>query len=153
MESNPSTDEGTNSSSSENPFSDRHNRPSRSFSLRSSRESTRDEKAEGADFRQEAPPVPGQTTGTHITTKTHLQPNQYGIGQDHLSRTTSPTASNSSSPEEEWEAILESLPPLSVNETAASIAAEAIDPELIKKGKNKVARHKYFAIFIIFTLK
>ncbi|KAI2778724.1 glycosyltransferase family 2 protein [Daldinia loculata] len=152
VESNPSTDEGTNSSSSENPFSDRHNRPSRSFSLRSSRESTRDEKAEGADFRQEAPPVPGQTTGTHITTKTHLQPNQYGIGQDHLSRTTSPTASNSSSPEEEWEAILESLPPLSVNETAASIAAEAIDPELIKKGKNKVARHKYFAIFIIFTL-
>ncbi|KAI0846245.1 glycosyltransferase family 2 protein [Daldinia vernicosa] len=158
-ESNPSTDGGT-SSSSENPFSDRHNRPSRSFSLRSSRESTQNEKAAGADFREEAPPVPGQTTDTPIATRTHLQPNQHGVGQDHsptasvsgTSRTTSPNTSSSGSPEEERAAILESLPPLSANATTASIAADAIDPVLIERGKRKVARHKYIAISIIFVL-
>ncbi|KAI2609156.1 glycosyltransferase family 2 protein [Hypoxylon sp. NC1633] len=44
------------------------------------------------------------------------------------------------------------LPPLTVNETTSALAADAIDPELIKKGKRKVARHKYIAISIIFTL-
>ncbi|KAI0097103.1 glycosyltransferase family 2 protein [Daldinia grandis] len=160
VESTPSTDGGTNSSS-ENPFSDRHNRPSRSFSLRSSRESSQNEKTQGDGFPSEAPSVSGQTTGTHIAFGTHLQPNQHGISQDPPSiasapttsrATSSPSTPGSGSPDEERAAILESLPPLSVNATAASIAADAIDPELIKKGKRKVARHKYIAISIIFCL-
>ncbi|KAI1477330.1 glycosyltransferase family 2 protein [Daldinia eschscholtzii] len=160
---------GETSSSSENPFSDRHNRPSRSFSFRSSRESTQDEKAEVAGPRQEAPPVPGRATGVSIPIITHTEPDQpdqpgqhgqHGASQERppiisipTSRTVStPSTPNSGSPEEEREAILESLPPLSVNATAASIAADAIDPELIKKGKRKVARNKYFAISVIFSL-
>ncbi|KAI1372998.1 glycosyltransferase family 2 protein [Hypoxylon crocopeplum] len=46
---------------------------------------------------------------------------------------------------------LASFPPLTVNETTSAMAADAIDPVLIKKGKRKVARHKYIAIFFIFS--
>ncbi|KAI1773662.1 glycosyltransferase family 2 protein [Hypoxylon cercidicola] len=44
------------------------------------------------------------------------------------------------------------LPPLTVNETTSVLAAEAIDPKLIEKGKRKVARHKWCAIAFIFSL-
>ncbi|KAK6949761.1 hypothetical protein Daesc_008082 [Daldinia eschscholtzii] len=137
--------------------------------VESSRESTQDEKAEVVGPRQEAPPVPGRATGVNIPIITHTEPDQpdqpgqhgqHGASQERppiisipTSRTVStPSTPNSGSPEEEREAILESLPPLSVNATAASIAADAIDPELIKKGKRKVARNKYFAISVIFSL-
>lgn len=50
------------------------------------------------------------------------------------------------------EAELAMLPPLTVNETTSVLAAEAIDPKLIEKGKKKVARQKYMALAFIFSL-
>ncbi|KAI8960170.1 glycosyltransferase family 2 protein [Daldinia sp. FL1419] len=155
VESNLSTDRGT-SSSTENPFSDRHGRPSRSLSLGSSRESAQNEKAEVTGPGYEAPHGPGRATGDSFAAGLHPQSGQLRtpiIRVPTDSGTILSASSNDSGPhEEERAAALESLPPLSVNATAASIAAEAIDPELIKKGKRKVARNKYFAIFIIFSL-
>ncbi|KAI1456729.1 glycosyltransferase family 2 protein [Annulohypoxylon moriforme] len=53
---------------------------------------------------------------------------------------------------EERERDIHNLPPLTVNITSSAIAAEAIDPELIRKGKRKVKIHKYIAIAFIFSL-
>lgn len=55
--------------------------------------------------------------------------------------------------EAERQADIHNLPPLTVNITSSALAAEAIDPVLIEKGKRKVKIHKYLAIAFIFSLK
>ncbi|KAI0892845.1 glycosyltransferase family 2 protein [Annulohypoxylon nitens] len=54
--------------------------------------------------------------------------------------------------EAERQADIHNLPPLTVNITSSALAAEAIDPVLIEKGKRKVKIHKYLAIAFIFSL-
>ncbi|KAI0378727.1 glycosyltransferase family 2 protein [Hypomontagnella monticulosa] len=161
----------------ESPFADQPGRYSSSTSSsRSSQPAYRYDRPGVISYPQDAHMMPGQAISTDIAieappplkhiTYPELPPIVWVPTSSRSSLQDPPTAKSAlpaglassasslseGSVESDREAILDSLPPLSVNATAQAIAAEATDPNLIAKGKRKVARHKYQAIALIFSL-
>ena len=122
-------------------------------------------------FTPLATPMPGEAISSDVATGLSPQFFEKGADTDALpSAIGSPTSQFSSSvpttpstalsevdgsecDEDERVADIHNLPPLTVNITSSALAAEAIDPVLIEKGKRKVKIHKYMAISFIFSLK
>ncbi|XXH04395.1 hypothetical protein Hte_010809 [Hypoxylon texense] len=118
-----------------------------------------------ADFGfPQASPTPGLAISKIVSTDVPPETPRRSIDHRPGVSTSSSSQSGSSpstsppstaSPDDESpcdEADLADLPPLTVNETTSVLAAEAIDPKLIEKGKRKVARHKWIAICGIFSV-
>ncbi|KAI1393199.1 glycosyltransferase family 2 protein [Hypoxylon trugodes] len=157
----------------EDPFSDRSRRNSGSFSSTRSSQSSSHYGTPGVTpgaapgmvhFPQAIYTVPGQAISTDVATEIQPPPRsrRRSIAPEHLPVVTAPagprtvsltSGSSVSTPSDvQRRATLASLPPLTVNATSSAIAAEATDPVLIKKGKRKVAIHKYLAIAFIFSV-
>ncbi|KAI0880805.1 glycosyltransferase family 2 protein [Annulohypoxylon maeteangense] len=163
-----------------NPFSDKHEQHERSSIEGSSADPSKASNVypssrtlshhEGSEifFTPLATPMPGEAIGSDVAMGLSPQFFEKGADADRLpSALGSPTSQFSSSvpttpstalseveseSDGEREVDIHNLPPLTVNITSSAIAAEAIDPELIRKGKRKVKIHKYMAIAFIFSL-
>ncbi|KAI2470546.1 glycosyltransferase family 2 protein [Annulohypoxylon bovei var. microspora] len=152
-----------------NPFTDRHERPSiegpfeNSSRLSSSvyPSSQALSQYDGSEIfvTPLASPMPGEAISSDVATE--VSPQFFDKGTDpgvvaspsSLPSTPSTALSEVESVfDDEREVDIHNLPPLTVNITSSALAAEAIDPELIKKGKRKVKTHKYLAIAFIFSL-
>ncbi|KAI1105630.1 glycosyltransferase family 2 protein [Jackrogersella minutella] len=152
--SNPFADERERASG-EGPFAD-HSGFSSVYA--SSQALSQDEDSEIDGTTRAAHPMPGEAISSNVAMEVQsMHPDLLSnavmsspsVSTSSLS-TTASTAPSESSDERREE--LTDLPPLTVNITSSALAAEAIDPVLIEKGKRKVRLHKYIAIFIIFSL-